>query len=114
MVIGYSTNRKESQLKVSLVHRRPATLRKRKEFSLDDDATVKPVEINTDAQDVVLHKDSKFYESWQNFKNKNPYVNQVLNWKSKYEESDNVVLRASRALTDKVVDIMGGLFQVIE
>ena len=54
----------------------------------------------------------RFYESWQNFKNKNPYVSQVLNWKSKYEESDNVVVRASRVVTEKVVDIMGGLFQV--
>jgi len=103
-----------SDLASAQVYRRPVTLRKRKEFSLDDDAAVKPVEINTDAQDVVLHKDSKFYESWQNFKNKNPYVNQVLGWKSKYEESENVVLRASRLLTDKVVDIMGGLFQKTE
>merc|ERR1711928_78830 len=106
--------KKEIDMAGAQVYRRPVTLRKRKEFSEEDDAAVKPVEINTDAQDVVLHKDSKFYESWQNFKNKNPYVNQVLNWKSKYEESDNVVLRASRALTDKVVDIMGGLFQKTE
>ena len=54
----------------------------------------------------------RFYQSWQNFKDKNPYVNKVLDWKSKYEESDNAVIRASRVLTEKVVDIMGGLFQV--
>jgi len=55
---------------------------------------------------------NRFYQSWQNFKDKNPYVNKVLDWKSKYEESDNPVIRASRVLTEKVVDIMGGLFQV--
>lgn len=54
----------------------------------------------------------RFYQSWQNFKDKNPYVNKVLDWKSKYEESDNAVVRASRLLTEKVADIMGGLFQV--
>ena len=54
----------------------------------------------------------RFYQSWQNFKDKNPYVNKVLDWKNKYEESDNAVIRASRLLTEKVVDIMGGLFQV--
>ena len=47
-------------------------------------------------------------------KDKNPYVNKVLDWKIKYEESDNPVIRASRALTDKVTDIMGGLFQKTE
>lgn len=47
-------------------------------------------------------------------KDKNPYVNKVLDWKIKYEESDNPVIRASRVLTDKVTDIMGGLFQKTE
>ena len=32
----------------------------------------------------------------------------------KYEESDNPVIRASRLLTDKVTDVMGGLFQKTE
>jgi len=106
------TVRKEIDFAGAQVYRKPLILRKRKEVNLEDDAV--PVEINTEAQDMVLHKDSKFYESWQNFKNKNPYVSQVLNWKSKYEESDNVVVRASRVVTEKVVDIMGGLFQKTE
>ena len=38
-------------------------------------------------------------------------MNKVLEWKIKYEESDNPVIRASRLLTDKVTDIVGGLFQ---
>lgn len=45
---------------------------------------------------------------------KNPYVNKVLDWKLKYEESDNPVIRASRLLTDKVTDLVGGLFQKTE
>lgn len=44
----------------------PKTLRKRKEII--DMADDRPVEANMDATGVELHKDSKFYESWQNFK----------------------------------------------
>ncbi|XP_034947415.1 mitochondrial import inner membrane translocase subunit TIM44 [Chelonus insularis] len=86
----------------------PKKLRKRKEVLDRED---KPVEANTEATGVELHKDSKFYQSWQNFKENNAYVNKVLDWKMKYDESDNPVIRASRLLTDKVTDIMGGLFQ---
>ncbi|XP_034193219.2 mitochondrial import inner membrane translocase subunit TIM44 isoform X2 [Osmia lignaria lignaria] len=87
----------------------PKKLRKRKDvMETVDDKRVQP---NEEALGVELHKDSKFYQSWQNFKNKNPYVNKVLDWKIKYEESDNPVIRASRLLTEKVTDIMGGLFQ---
>ncbi|XP_076167119.1 mitochondrial import inner membrane translocase subunit TIM44 isoform X2 [Ptiloglossa arizonensis] len=87
-------------------------LRKRKDIiETVDDKYVAP---NAEAMGVELHKDSKFYQSWQNFKDKNPYVNKVLDWKIKYEESDNPVIRASRLLTDKVTDIMGGLFQKTE
>ena len=44
----------------------------------------------------------------------NPYVNKVLDWKIKYDESANPIVRASRLLTDKVSDIVGGLFQKTE
>ncbi|XP_054262357.1 mitochondrial import inner membrane translocase subunit TIM44-like [Macrosteles quadrilineatus] len=94
------------------VYRTPVKLRMRKDVSeLQDNKTV---EANTDATGVELHKDSKFYESWQNFKDNNPYVNKVLDWKIKYDESDNPVIRATRLFTDKVTDVMGGLFQKTE
>ncbi|XP_015437368.1 PREDICTED: mitochondrial import inner membrane translocase subunit TIM44 [Dufourea novaeangliae] len=90
----------------------PKKLRKRKDIiESENDKCVTP---NEEAMGVELHKDSKFYQSWQNFKDKNPYVNKVLDWKMKYEESDNPVIRASRLLTDKVTDLMGGLFQKTE
>jgi len=56
----------------------------------------------------------RFYQSWQNFRDNNPYVNKVLDWKIKYDESDNPMIRASRVLMDKVSDVMGGLFQKTE
>ncbi|XP_014206354.1 mitochondrial import inner membrane translocase subunit TIM44 [Copidosoma floridanum] len=94
------------------VYSAPKVLRKRKEVG--DISSDKQVEANLDATGVELHKDSKFYQSWQNFKDKNPYVNKVLDWKIKYEESENPVVRASRLLTDKVTDIVGGMFQKTE
>lgn len=93
------------------VYQSPPQLRKRKEVDMVDD---KVYEANTEATGVELHKDSKFYESWQNFKNNNQYINKVLNWKIKYDESENPMIRASRLLTDKVSDVMGGLFQKTE
>jgi len=44
----------------------------------------------------------RFYQSWEKFKDNNPYVNKVLDWKIKYDESENPVIRASRLLTNKV------------
>ncbi|KAF7385693.1 hypothetical protein HZH66_011535 [Vespula vulgaris] len=85
-------------------------LRKRKEIvdiSLDE----KQFQPNMDARGVELHKDSKFFQSWQNFKDNNPYMNKVLDWKIKYEESDNPVIRASRFFTEKVSYMVGGMFQ---
>jgi import inner membrane translocase subunit TIM44 len=94
------------------VYRPPPQLRKRVEMvNIVDDRTF---EANTEALGVELHKDSKFYQSWENFKNNNAYVNKVLTWKIKYDESENPVIRASRLLTDKVSDIMGNMFSKTE
>lgn len=90
----------------------PTKLRKRTETSAVQNQ--KYYEPNTEASGVELHKDSKFYQSWQNFKDNNPYVHKVMDWKLQYDESENPVIRASRLLTDKVSDIMGGLFSKTE
>lgn len=37
-----------------------------------------------------------------------------MDWKLQYDESENPVIRASRLLTEKVSDIMGGLFSKTE
>lgn len=63
-----------------------------------------------DATGVELHKDSKWYKSWENFKENNQYINKVFDWKMKYDESDNPVVRASRMLTDKITDAFSGMF----
>ncbi|XP_052866338.1 mitochondrial import inner membrane translocase subunit TIM44-like [Anopheles cruzii] len=95
------------------VYRSPAKLRKRVEVA-SDPASKRAVEPNADATGVELHKDSQFYQSWEVFKNNNQYVNKVLSWKMKYDESENPMVRASRLLTDKMSDIMGNLFSKTE
>lgn len=94
------------------VYKSPERLRKRVEILETSDSKV--FEANTEDTGIELHKDSKFYQSWENFKNNNAYVNKVLDWKMQYEESENPVIRASRLLTDKVSDIMGNIFSKTE
>lgn len=102
----------ESTLSNAGVYKPPVKLRKRVERTQhDEEQTVTP---NVEATGVELHKDSRWYQNWQNFKDNNPYVNKVFHWKMKYDESDNPVVRASRIVTDKVSDILGGMFQKTE
>jgi len=91
------------------VYKPPKKLRKRCEYVYQVDE-VKPVEANEDATGVELHKDSKLFASWQSFKDNNPVVNKIVDYRVRYEESDNPVVRSARILTDKVQDIVGGLF----
>lgn len=93
------------------VYRSPEKLRKRLEVETVDDRVFSP---NTEATGVELHKDSRFSQSWQEFKQNNPYVHRVMDWKVKYDESNNPVVRASRLITEKVTDLVGGIFQKTE
>jgi mitochondrial import inner membrane translocase subunit TIM44 len=75
-----------------------------------------------ETQTVTLHKDSQWYQNWQNFKENNSYLNssscrlgrvaavrlrvslELFDLKSKYDESDHLVVRVTRTVTDKVSD----------
>ncbi|GIY89283.1 mitochondrial import inner membrane translocase subunit TIM44 [Caerostris darwini] len=100
----------EAQMHGPHVYRPPARLHKRTERSkLNKDERI--IEPNSEATTLELHKDSKWFQSWQNFRDNNQYVNKVFDWKMKYDESDNPVVRASRLLTDKLTSLFGGIFQ---
>lgn len=90
----------------------PTKLRKRKDVA--DATSDRVVEINDEAMGIELHKDSKFYQQWEDFKNNNQYVNKVLDWKMKFDESENPVIRGTRFLTDKITDVFGGMFSKTE
>ncbi|CAN7981121.1 unnamed protein product [Ixodes pacificus] len=96
------------------VYRPPEKLRKRSESSSASAAEPRVVSPNEEATGIELHKDSRWYQSWQNFRENNPYVHKFFDLKTQYDESDNPLVRASRTLTDKVSDIFGGLFQKTE
>ncbi|XP_049769229.1 mitochondrial import inner membrane translocase subunit TIM44 isoform X1 [Schistocerca cancellata] len=113
---GASTIKKEieeSGVRANL-YRPPERLRKRVEFAAAAHDAAKDIAPDTESTGIELHKDSRFYQSWQNFRDNNPYVGKILDWKTRYDESDNPVVRASRLLADKVSDVVGGLFQKTE
>ncbi|CAL8254261.1 unnamed protein product [Merluccius merluccius] len=96
-------------------YRPPSRLRKRTEFSSKgavDEGKV--FEANEEAMGVVLHKDSKWFQQWKDFKDNNVVFNRFFEMKMKYDESEHVFIRASRSVTDKMTDIIGGLFSKTE
>ncbi|KAJ0064979.1 hypothetical protein NL108_000944, partial [Boleophthalmus pectinirostris] len=96
-------------------YRPPPRLRKRTEFSYKAAGEDRKVfEANEEAMGVVLHKDSKWYQQWKDFKDNNAVFNRFFEMKMKYDESDNALIRASRAVTDKMTDLIGGLFSKTE
>ncbi|KAJ8277337.1 hypothetical protein GJAV_G00074110 [Gymnothorax javanicus] len=96
-------------------YRPPTQLRKRSDFSSRAGGSESKVfEANEEAMGVVLHKDSKWYQQWKDFKDNNIVFNRFFEMKMKYDESDNTFIRASRAVTDKVTDFIGGLFSKTE
>ncbi|XP_059399157.1 mitochondrial import inner membrane translocase subunit TIM44-like isoform X2 [Carassius carassius] len=94
-------------------YRTPSRLRKRSDFSSKTGST-EVFKANEEAMGVVLHKDSKWYQQWKDFKDNNAVFNRIFEMKMKYDESDNAFIRASRAVTDKMTDIIGGLFSKTE
>ncbi|XP_063057147.1 mitochondrial import inner membrane translocase subunit TIM44 isoform X2 [Engraulis encrasicolus] len=95
-------------------YRAPSRLRKRSDFSSKGADESKVFEANEEAMGVVLHKDSKWYQQWRDFKDNNVVFNRFFAMKMKYDESENTLVRASRAVTDKMTDLIGGLFSKTE
>ncbi|XP_069042128.1 mitochondrial import inner membrane translocase subunit TIM44 [Lepisosteus oculatus] len=113
---GVETVKKEiDDMGQSGPYRPPPRLRKRTEFlGKSGEMEAKVFEPNEEAMGVVLHKDSKWYQQWKDFKDNNVVFNRFFEMKMKYDESDNAFIRASRAVTDKVTDLIGGLFSKTE
>lgn len=94
------------------LYRAPEKLRRREEVSgAGDDKVIEP---NTDASGMVLHKESQWFQSWQMFKDNNQFVHKLFDMKTRYEESDNIVVRATRTVTDKMSELFGGVFSKTE
>jgi len=99
--------------KESRPYQRPDELRRR----TNDNSPIKSqkaYEANEDVDDVVLHKDSKWQQQWKDFRDNNPVVTGLFSLKTKYDESDNIAVRASRVLTDKLSDMFSDVFSQSE
>jgi len=97
-------------------YKRPEQLRARtvKHGDTEGQKVEKEVEANTDATGVVLHAESKWQQQWKDFKDNNPVVTGLFSLKMKYDESDNIVIRASRVVTDKLTDVFKDVFSTSE
>ena len=66
------------------------------------------MEENPDAgANVILHKDSKWKETWNKFKKENSIAQSVHSMRRKYEESDNPIVNTARFMTDRLRDMFG-------
>lgn len=99
---------------LSSLYKPPKELLLRSERSTLNPAEKRVVEPNEEVQSVELHKDSKWSENWKKFKDENAYVNKVFEIKTKFDESDNPLVRVTRGFVDRVSDTIGGLFQTTD
>ncbi|KAF7725484.1 protein translocase subunit [Apophysomyces ossiformis] len=60
---------------------------------------------------MVLHKDSKWKESWNKFKEDNPVMQGIFRARKNYEESDNLFVSYTRAFTDRISETFGSIFE---
>ncbi|XP_033108796.1 mitochondrial import inner membrane translocase subunit TIM44-like [Anneissia japonica] len=97
----------ESTTAKARAYKAPVKLRKRTEHMVNKSQSDKQIEINEDDTGMVLHKDSKFYEQWKNFTENNQVFTKILDWKVKYDESENMMVRATRSVTDRVSNLLG-------
>ena len=81
--------------------------------------------IHSDTKDIIVTRRSKWRQKWQTLRENNPVSNckicYVAMWlentdvlvlvfygmKMRYDESDHLVVRASRTVTDKIGDAFG-------
>uniref|UniRef100_A0A914D9A9 Tim44-like domain-containing protein n=1 Tax=Acrobeloides nanus TaxID=290746 RepID=A0A914D9A9_9BILA len=88
------------------LYKKPEALRMRSQGFSTAAMSSKPIEPNTEATDVELHKESRWYASWKNFTDNNTYYNKLLDWKVRYDESENVAVRLVRGITERVSSLL--------
>eukprot|EP00794_Sanderia_malayensis_P009719 gene9719-10710_t len=116
---AYKTVEKElfEEIKeASKPYQRPEVLRKRTLDGVptEEEKSDKEFDPNTDATGMVLHAESKWSQQWKDFKDNNAVVNGLFSLKMKYDESDNIMIRATRVVTDKFADVFRDVFSQSE
>eukprot|EP00053_Salpingoeca_punica_P007822 m.71115 g.71115 ORF g.71115 m.71115 type:complete len:397 (-) comp14345_c0_seq1:251-1441(-) len=74
-------------------------------------STAAPIKEDTTTTGLVVHSESKWTQQWNEFKDNNPVANALFGLRMKFDESDNIVVRAARTVTDTVSEKLGGVFE---
>jgi len=106
----------EQEIRVQRIHvyQRPTELQTRSQLCGGEDTESTVVEANDEASGVVLHKDSRWQQAWTGFKDNNAYARKIFDLKTQYDESDNVMARGGRFVTERLSSIFGGMFTSTE
>lgn len=66
---------------------------------------------NESATGVVVHEQSKWQSQWKNVTENNPVLDKLFEMKMRFDESDNIIIRGVRSLTDKVSEGVGNVLE---
>jgi import inner membrane translocase subunit TIM44 len=61
----------------------------------------KAISADEESSGIVMHKSGRLAAAWEKFKNESPVGQSLHNYSRSIEESDNLILRAFRAVKDK-------------
>ncbi|KAK6027043.1 hypothetical protein OSTOST_06935, partial [Ostertagia ostertagi] len=81
---------------------------------IDNITDVRMYSQTRDATGITLHKESRWYAGWKKFSEENVYYNKLLDWKIRYEESDNIAVRLVRGVTERISSVFGSQNEVSE
>ncbi|KAL3473795.1 hypothetical protein BJX99DRAFT_192146 [Aspergillus californicus] len=82
--------------------RRQRQLREEKEAKSGRRSTGPVTEDPNAGTNVTLHKDSAWKESWRDFKDQNPMMQKLFEFKETYNESENPLISTARSISDRV------------
>lgn len=92
----------------SAPYQAPAT---RRRSALENSKPAKVIEENKEQTGLVMHSESKWQQQWSEFKDNNPLAKVLFGLRMKYDESDNIFVRAARSVTDTLADKFGNVFE---
>ncbi|THD24915.1 Mitochondrial import inner membrane translocase [Fasciola hepatica] len=104
---GVEAVEQELQSDRAKMYHPPEVLKTRRE--LVGKTEEKIIQPDSESSGVVVHKDSKWYSAWQDFKDNNQYVQKFFDLKAQYEESDHLLARSIRFVSDRVSHLFGGI-----
>ena len=99
----------------SAPYKRPETVRKRTDPSIyQNSIKTETVSVDQQTTSVTLTKQSVYKEKIAKFLRDNPVVNFFAHYKMKYDESDSLVIRGTRTVTDNIGDFFQSSFSQTE